>query len=95
MDFELRRAREKLEKEQRERKERAKLKLERDRKAKQEALRQREAIEAAQRQRRIDAAEAESKVHFLSGHSSFLLQFFVLNSISSSDSLVGRICNCV
>ncbi|KAH6776130.1 Ubiquitin fusion degradation UFD1 family protein [Perilla frutescens var. hirtella] len=61
MDFELRRAREKLEKEQRERKEKAKLKLQRERKAKQETLRQREAIEATQRQRRLDAAEAESK----------------------------------
>ncbi|KAI3465627.1 hypothetical protein Pfo_022290 [Paulownia fortunei] len=65
MDFELRRAREKLEKEQRERKERAKLRLERDRKAKQEALRQRQAIESAQRQRRLDAAEAEAMANQL------------------------------
>ncbi|KVI10674.1 uncharacterized protein LOC112507880 [Cynara cardunculus var. scolymus] len=61
MDFELRRAREKLEKEQKDRKEKAKLRLERERKAKQEALRQREAIEAAQRSRRIDAMEAQLK----------------------------------
>ncbi|EYU43121.1 hypothetical protein ABFS82_08G116100 [Erythranthe guttata] len=61
MDFELKRAREKLEKEQKERKEKAKLRLERERKAKQDALRQQEAIEAAQRQRRIVAAEAEAK----------------------------------
>ncbi|KAH6764725.1 Ubiquitin fusion degradation UFD1 family protein [Perilla frutescens var. frutescens] len=61
MDFKLRRAREKLEKEQRERKEKAKLKLQRERKAKQETLRQREAIEVTLRQRRLDAAEAESK----------------------------------
>ncbi|GER31580.1 ubiquitin fusion degradation protein-like protein [Striga asiatica] len=65
MDFELRRAREKLEKEQRDRKERAKLKLERERKAKQEALRQRQAVEEAQRQRRLDAAEAEAKANQL------------------------------
>lgn len=70
MDFELRRAREKLEKEQRERKDRAKLKLERDRKAKQETLRQREAIEAAQRQRRLDSAEAESKANQLAEENS-------------------------
>ncbi|KAL8511187.1 hypothetical protein ACS0TY_017855 [Phlomoides rotata] len=60
MDFELRRAREKLEKEQRERKERARLKLESSRKAKEEVRRQREALEAVQRQRRLDAAEAEA-----------------------------------
>ncbi|KAI8558270.1 hypothetical protein RHMOL_Rhmol04G0077700 [Rhododendron molle] len=61
MDFELRRAREKLEKEQRERKEKARLKQERERKSRQEAARQREAIEADQRSRRIDAAEAQLK----------------------------------
>ncbi|KAE8685893.1 hypothetical protein F3Y22_tig00111088pilonHSYRG00095 [Hibiscus syriacus] len=61
MDFELRRAREKLDKEQRERKERAKLKLERERKAKEEAKKQRDAIEAAQRSRRLDAIEAQLK----------------------------------
>lgn len=61
MDFELRRAREKLEKEQKDRKEKARLRLERERKAKQEATRQREAIEAAQRSRRIDAMEAQLK----------------------------------
>lgn len=64
MDFELRRAREKLEQEQRERKHKAKLKLEREKKAKQEATRQREAIEAVQRARRLDAAEAQAKVSF-------------------------------
>uniref|UniRef100_A0A5B6ZFI3 Uncharacterized protein n=1 Tax=Davidia involucrata TaxID=16924 RepID=A0A5B6ZFI3_DAVIN len=63
MDFELRRAREKLEREQRERKEKAKLKLERERKSKQEAIRQREAIEAAQMSRRLDAAEAQLKAN--------------------------------
>lgn len=63
MDFELRRAREKLEKEQKDRKEKARLKLERERKFKQEALRQREAIEASQRSRRIDAMEAQLKVN--------------------------------
>lgn len=58
MDFELRAAREKLERDQRERKERAKARLERERKAKAEAARQREAIEAAQRAKRLDAARA-------------------------------------
>lgn len=62
MDFELRRAREKLDKEQRERKERAKLKLEKERKAKEEAKKQRDAIEAVQRSRRLDAVEAQLKV---------------------------------
>ncbi|XP_058101274.1 uncharacterized protein LOC131245683 [Magnolia sinica] len=59
MDFELRSAREKLEREQKERKERARIKLERERKARTEAVRQREAIEAAQRTRRLDADRAE------------------------------------
>lgn len=63
MDFELRRAREKLEREQRERKERAKLKLEREKRAKQEAVHHREAIEAVQRARRIEAAEAQAKIN--------------------------------
>ncbi|XP_039161997.1 protein enabled homolog [Eucalyptus grandis] len=62
MDFELRRAREKLEKEQKERKAQAKARLERERKAKGEARKQREAIEAVQRSRRLDALEAQEKV---------------------------------
>ncbi|KAE9596252.1 hypothetical protein Lal_00048781 [Lupinus albus] len=61
MDFELRRAREKLEKEQRERKEKARLKVQKEKKAKEESQKQREAIEAAQRFRRIDAANAQLK----------------------------------
>nr|BAF98608.1 CM0545.430.nc [Lotus japonicus] len=61
MDFELRRAREKLEKEQKERKEKARLIQQKERKAKEDARKQREAIEAAQRSRRIDAAEAQLK----------------------------------
>ncbi|TKY57035.1 Ubiquitin fusion degradation protein 1-like [Spatholobus suberectus] len=61
MDFELRRAREKLEKEQRERKEKARLKVQKERKAKEETQKQKEAIEAVQRSRRIDAAEAQLK----------------------------------
>ncbi|KAL0560074.1 hypothetical protein IC582_000468 [Cucumis melo] len=61
MDFELRRAREKLEKEQKERKEMARRKVERERKAKEEARKLREAIEAVQVSRRLDAAEARIK----------------------------------
>ncbi|GAV69706.1 UFD1 domain-containing protein [Cephalotus follicularis] len=61
MDFELRRAREKLEKEQRERKDKARLKLDREKKAKQEAKKQQDAIEAVQRSRRLDAIEAQFK----------------------------------
>lgn len=64
MDFELRRAREKLQKEQKERKDRAKLKVAREKKAKEEASRNREALEAVQRARRIDAAQAQIKVLF-------------------------------
>ena len=85
MDFELRIAREKLEKEQRERKEKARLKLLKEKKAKEEAQRQREAIEAAQRSRRIDAAEAQLKVpHFGPkpfSFSPFLIPVFSLKSI--------------
>ncbi|EPS71173.1 hypothetical protein M569_03586, partial [Genlisea aurea] len=65
MDFELRRAREKLEKEQRERKERARRKLESEREAKQEAILRRQAIEEVQRGRRMIAAEAEAKANQL------------------------------
>ncbi|OIW04145.1 hypothetical protein TanjilG_00705 [Lupinus angustifolius] len=61
MDFELRRAREKLEKEQKERKEKARLKVQKEKKAKEESLKQREAIEASQRSRRIDASNAQLK----------------------------------
>ncbi|XP_050207192.1 uncharacterized protein LOC126656626 [Mercurialis annua] len=61
MDFELRRAREKLEKEQKERKDKARLRLDRERKAKEAAQKQREAIEAVQRSRRLDAIEAQIK----------------------------------
>ncbi|KAJ4976525.1 hypothetical protein NE237_001631 [Protea cynaroides] len=63
MDFELRAAKQKLEREQKERKERARMKLDRERKAKQEAIRQRDAIETAQRVRRLDAAEAQLKAN--------------------------------
>ena len=79
MDFELRRAREKLEREQKERKEKARLKLDRERKAKQEAARQREAIESAQRSRRLDAAEAQLKVPFLSFLPFPVLRFSQIN----------------
>ncbi|XP_038888179.1 uncharacterized protein LOC120078059 isoform X1 [Benincasa hispida] len=65
MDFELRRAREKLEKEQKERKEMARRKVERERKAKEEARKLREAIEAAQLSRRLDAADAQIKADLL------------------------------
>ncbi|XP_024005873.1 uncharacterized protein LOC112082417 [Eutrema salsugineum] len=61
MDSAFRLAKEKLEREHRERKERGKLKLERERKAKVAAQKQREAIEASQRVRRIDAIEAQIK----------------------------------
>ncbi|KAM0057908.1 putative ubiquitin fusion degradation protein Ufd1 [Helianthus debilis subsp. tardiflorus] len=62
MDFELRRAREKLEKEQKDRKEKDKLRLERERKTKLEANRHQEAIESAQRSRTIHAMEAQIKI---------------------------------
>lgn len=66
MDFELRAAKQKLEREQKDRKEKARLKLIKEKKAKEEALKQREAIEAAQRIRRLDAADALLKVRFRS-----------------------------
>ncbi|KAF8414133.1 hypothetical protein HHK36_002132 [Tetracentron sinense] len=63
MDFELRAAREKLEREQKERKEKARLRVQRERKAKLDAIRQREALEVVQRTRRLDAAEAQLKAN--------------------------------
>ncbi|KAF8730448.1 hypothetical protein HU200_017026 [Digitaria exilis] len=61
MDFELRHAREKLEREQRERMQRAKAKADRERRAKAEASRRREALEASHRERRLDAARAQEE----------------------------------
>ncbi|GJN18708.1 hypothetical protein PR202_gb05899 [Eleusine coracana subsp. coracana] len=61
MDFELRQAREKLEREQRERVQRAKAKVERERRAKAEAARRRDALEASHRERRLDAARAQEE----------------------------------
>ncbi|KAJ8899531.1 hypothetical protein K2173_018505 [Erythroxylum novogranatense] len=61
MDFELRRASEKLRKEQRERKEKARLRQEKERKAKEEAYKQREAVEAVLRSRRLDAIDCQLK----------------------------------
>lgn len=84
MDFELRRAREKLEKEQKERKAKAKLKLESSRKAKEEVRRQREALEAVQRQRRLDAAEAEAMVRFylsLTIHMLYLYDLLIFSEL--------------
>lgn len=62
MDFELRVAREKLEREQRERKARAKAKMEKEKRAKAEAARQRDALEAAQRAKQLDAQRAQLQV---------------------------------
>ncbi|MQM00314.1 hypothetical protein Taro_033045 [Colocasia esculenta] len=62
MDFELRAARQKLEREQRERKERARQRLERERRAKAEAAGRREAVETAQRVQRLHAARAQELV---------------------------------
>ncbi|KAI9082361.1 hypothetical protein K1719_035784 [Acacia pycnantha] len=61
MDFELRRAKERLEREQKQWMEKARLKVEKEMKAQQEAKNQRDAIEAVRRTRRIDAAKARQK----------------------------------
>uniref|UniRef100_A0ACD5W325 Uncharacterized protein n=2 Tax=Avena sativa TaxID=4498 RepID=A0ACD5W325_AVESA len=61
MDFELRSAREKLEREQRERMQRAKAQADRERRTKAEAARRRDALEASNRERRLDAARAEEE----------------------------------
>ncbi|WCJ37525.1 Ubiquitin fusion degradation UFD1 family protein [Euphorbia peplus] len=61
MDFELRRAREKLEKEQKDRKDKARLKLQKEKKAQLQAQLQRDAIEAVQRSRGLQAIEDQLK----------------------------------
>ncbi|KAF8102151.1 hypothetical protein N665_0201s0434 [Sinapis alba] len=66
MDSVFRSAREKLEKEHRERKETGKLKLEREKKDKEAAERQRQAVEASQRARRLEAIESQMKKDNLS-----------------------------
>ncbi|XP_024518034.1 uncharacterized protein LOC112341687 [Selaginella moellendorffii] len=58
MDFELKAAKAKWEREQAEKKERARARLERERRAREAAARQHEAIEEARRRARIEAAEA-------------------------------------
>ena len=92
MDFELRRAREKLDKEQRERKERAKLKLVKERKAKEEAKKQRDAIEVAQRSRRLDAIEAQFKVLIVSRSQLFgsLIILFISSLFYSSIEFISN-----
>ncbi|TQD70385.1 hypothetical protein C1H46_044080 [Malus baccata] len=64
MDFVLRIAREKLEKEQKERKESARRNWKKERKAKEEAKKQREVIDAERSRRPFDAALAQLKVPF-------------------------------
>jgi len=81
MDFELRAAKEKWEKEQREKKERARARIEREKKARDEAAKRQEAIETAQRLRRLeesaalDAVSLSSPVFFF-----FFFFFYVKNS---------------
>ncbi|KAH9311747.1 hypothetical protein KI387_026782 [Taxus chinensis] len=58
MDFELRAAKEKLEREQRERKEKARISGERERKAREEARRRLDSLEALHRARRMQSALA-------------------------------------
>ncbi|GJP57886.1 hypothetical protein CLOP_g17928 [Closterium sp. NIES-67] len=58
MDFELRRAQQRYEKEQREKREKARVKAERERKAKEEIEARRRAIEEAQRIKRLEEAAA-------------------------------------
>ncbi|MCO5568569.1 hypothetical protein L7F22_022268 [Adiantum nelumboides] len=58
MDFELKAAKAKWEREQKQRKDEAKAKLQREKKAKEEAARLREALETAQTQRRLQEAQA-------------------------------------
>ncbi|KAF8046337.1 hypothetical protein N665_3835s0004 [Sinapis alba] len=65
MESVFRAAREKLEKEHRERKESGKLKLQQEKKTNDAAARQRQAVEASQRARRLEAIEAKMKVEVL------------------------------
>ncbi|KAG0589348.1 hypothetical protein M758_1G014300 [Ceratodon purpureus] len=58
MDFELRAAKAKWEKEQKEKKERARKRLEQEKKAREEAAKRQEALEAAQRIRRMEESAA-------------------------------------
>ena len=95
MDFELRVAREKVEREQRERKARAKAKMDKEKRAKAEAARQRDALEAAQRVKQLDAQRAQllvSKSPHNQAYYSFLpLIFYCTNSFLLNKSL----CKCL
>jgi hypothetical protein len=79
MDFELRAAKEKWEKEQREKKERARARIEREKKARDEAAKRQEAIETAQRLRRLEESAALDAVS-LSSPVFFFFVFYVKNS---------------
>jgi hypothetical protein len=79
MDFELRAAKEKWEKEQREKKERARARIEREKKARDEAAKRQEAIETAQRLRRLEESAALDAVS-LSSPVAFFFFFYVKNS---------------
>ncbi|KAI3870315.1 hypothetical protein MKW92_040941 [Papaver armeniacum] len=89
MDFELRAAKQKLEREQKDRKEKARLKLIKEKKAKQEALKQREAIEAAQRIRRLDAADALLKAEQQTEQNSVAADGVIFNRVLEAVSFQG------
>jgi hypothetical protein len=80
MDFELRAAKEKWEKEQREKKERARARIEREKKARDEAAKRQEAIETAQRLRRLEEFAALDAVSFSSPVVFFFFFYYVKNS---------------
>lgn len=84
MDFELRAATAKLEREQRERKEIARRRLERERKAKAEAAIQRDAIDSARRIKRIEEARVSQLVLFF-----FSCSFDFALGVSSVSYVVG------
>jgi hypothetical protein len=65
MDFELKKAKEKWEREQKQRKLEAKARLDREKKAKEEAARLQEALESAQRFRRLEEAQAAAQIRLL------------------------------
>eukprot|EP00249_Psilotum_nudum_P024794 c29295_g1_i1 orf=182-2299(-) len=89
MDLELRAAKEKWEREQKQRKEQARVRLEREKKAREEALRQREALEAARRQRRLEEAEAAAVAQLREEEDLFAGDGVIFNKVLEAAEIPG------
>lgn len=89
MDFELKAAKAKWEREQKQRKEDAKARLQREKKAKEEAARLREALEAAQAQRRLEEAQAAVAARLQEENDFFAGDGIIFNAVFRAIPVLG------